>query len=42
MDDKLSLKGAWSYDVIRFKFLDPLKYNGTAERTSNFVHWLAI
>ena len=26
MDDKLTLKGAWSRNVTHFKFLVPLKY----------------
>jgi len=42
MDDKLTLKGAWSRHVTQFKFL-VLKYLERLKlETSNFVHWLAM
>jgi len=41
MDDKLSLKGAWSRHVTHFRFLSPNKSMEWLKlETSNFVHWL--
>jgi len=43
MEDKLSLKGAWSRHVTHFKFLVPLKYLERLKlEISNFVYWLIM
>jgi len=43
MDDKLSLKGAWSRHVTHFEIsLPKMSLEQLKLETSNFVHWLAM